>query len=367
MVAQALPVECCEEHQPVVVRPLAHHCTECGKRIPVAEDQRGEDFPVELPHYAASLLSESGAIFALCQDGCARLFDSRLCAIAEALPVRGIFEAVAPVADNGYVFMPTEQGLYVLDLVAWAQRESDSLFLLHNARACSPLSVREGVVCGLLRHAGTRLIGWKQLQPIFEIAIPENDPSWTYAIPAVGRKHAYVVARSERNTQVFILELATGNQVGCFDLGGPYKFVEPLSEGVACLVQTTESRRIVAINRSGVETLVQEVPERTSWFRCLESDRRMVWGDGSYLWMGTGADPYCVDEQGNVRPGMFCGDAFLALSTRVHGSFLLSVDLYNRSTKVKAVPGQVAPQAVVVSGGRAVVSDGQKISSVGLP
>lgn len=355
-------------------KPLGRYCPECGKPLSIVGERDGESFHSgesyqrKIDHYASTLCSESDAVFIVGKDYQSHLLNERLEEPSDAILVPPPTDTSGPVMNEGYVFLPTRKGVFAVDLIKWVQREGNRLLPLHDGVACSRLAVAGTIVCAIVRNGGTSVIGWKDLQPVFEIALSESKPSWHYGMPWLAGGRAYVIAHNGKSALVYISDLVTGGEMRSFELGERCVFVEPLSNGIACLVEAGGRRRLLKVSQQAVEEVTRSMPDRTSWFRYNETEGRLAWGDGHYLWMSNHSDSVQVDELGSVRTGHFSGNAFFALSNRDHGSFLLAIDQRIPSVvELQPIPEQPSASAFVLACGRAVVSDERRLASVRLP
>ena len=245
--------------------PLARYCSECGASLAFATIDK-EPIHRLLPYRDSTLVGYGEAFFVCDCSGMVHALDANLDDLAEPVSCPDLLSEIAPGAAEGYLYFARSQGLFVVDLVAWVQgRESEATLLLPAQRIQCMLASGNHVSAVVSVDGSIQLMSWKGQSVTAQIPLSGfRQDLYTFA-PVVTSEFAFVTQRSSNAGTVCVLQDCMVKEQ---DLGGACLHTTASHNGVACLVESNDKKRIIEFTSSGVTILVLSVPADTTWILC---------------------------------------------------------------------------------------------------
>jgi hypothetical protein len=288
--------------------------------------------------------------------------DAGLSDLAESIPCPDLLNDFAPNTADGYLYLASSQGLYVVDLVEWVQGCAVQPVLLYPLPSRSGISVVGGEVSTVVCAQGSNeLILGKGLSVTEQIPLPALQPIlYTYA-PAIASGFAFITQRSSDVVIVCTLRDRVAKQQ---NLGGACLFSTPSLAGIACLVEANGGKRIVEMTPTGATVLIPSVPIDTTWLLCGRSRGVYLWGNGSSVTVLTNRGPRQKKESGNIGVPIVAGGRAIFISQDSVSSQVLSIDLSTGLDGSAAHIGKFGYTEVACAGSRLIVGNGRQIKSI---
>lgn len=341
--------------------PLARYCPECGASLAFATIDK-EPIHRLLP-YRDSTLVGYGEVFFVCDcSGMVHALDANLDDLAEPLSCPDLLSEIAPGAAEGYLYFARSQGLFVVDLVAWVQdRESEATLLLPTQRIQCMLASGNHVSAVVSVDGSIQLMSWKGQSVTAQIPLSGfRQDLYTFA-PVVTSEFAFVTQRSSNAGTVCVLQDCMVKEQ---DLGGACLHTTASHNGVACLVESNDKKRIIEFTSSGVTILVPSVPADTTWILCGASPELFLSGNGSSLTLHRNRGHRQYQENGNIGMPSVSNGYANAIARDAVSSEALSINLLTGNIGSAGRIGDFSFSEIVCAGNRLVAGNGRQLNSI---
>ena len=351
-------MEC--SHHGSAQSPLARFCAECGDRLSFGKDSQ-ETIQRQLPYLIGSLICFA-EIFVVCDSsGVLHALDASLSDLADPLPIADQLKDLALIANEGYKYLAHSRGACAVDLIAWLRSRTATVVSLHSGRAVSCMST-SGDIVSIVASAelSDSLMVWKGMTLTAQIPIPGLSRDFYTFPPVLCSRIAYVTQRSTDTVFVCDLNDCT-TTVG--RAGGSCLYATVWQEGIACLVESNGTKRVVEFTKNGTTFLVPTVPIDTTWFLGGTSPDLYMWGNGSSLTLVKAGRQRLMKESGNIGvPALADGQAIAIAQDGVSTEAIL-IDLSTGAVGYTGRIGNFGFYDIACSGSRLVAGNGQILKS----
>lgn len=297
----------------------------------------------------------------VCEEGLIQSFDLNLRKLKAVTSPVPLTEDATPAAIDGYLYLPTRDGIRVLDLVAANFEVSVELNIV-SGPAISPIGVAQDCATAVTGGSDVRLVILRHGGVAADVPIPEvAGPSFA---PVVRGMHAFVA--SPKSSRVYVVDLTSKRVVRVADCGGPVRYSAAAQDGIALLVATNSGTQIMVVDASSNRVVVPALPVDATWLQPADAVQGWVWGDGSRMVVQGNYGVRDVRLGGNANIGLaqIDGARAIAIAQAADSSAVIAVELTTALVRRREVLGSCGYSQFVIHGNRTVASDGKGLRSV---
>lgn len=236
----------------------------------------------------------------------------------------GVLRNRTPATASGYVYIPIDGGVAIVDLIALMQKRSGAAISICCGNVISPITATSERAYAIVETPEKILTIIGAGTGCSHVHLPSDFDSTRVFEPAIVNDSVLIATHNA--DRVWHATPSSGS-VLAVDLGGRCVAAISGPNGLVCLIERHGQYSIVEARPRGVLTRIPLVENDVTWISHCRARDSFLWGNGATVTVQTERGNKLISDRGNISELTIRHTSAFALMQDQHSSFVIEIDL----------------------------------------